>query len=237
MIPHETIEVFSTLWFVANTLTITIILLTLYYGKKVLVSRDDRVKLAFIIGSILLVRVILTHPYQIYLDKWVLQSSLPLHLCGISSLISFFLLFRFNQFLYEFLVLLGIPGALQALLTPELTLGMDNFFLVEYFISHGGIILSGLYLTIVLNHKPRAGSWIKVAVYSQILLATIHLINLLLDSNYMYTRIKPIVDNPLIVGEHPYYYIGFEVVGFLSIVLFYYLFVRMNIKLSSEGNN
>lgn len=231
MIPHETIEVFSSLWFLTNIITIAIILLTIYYGREVLTSYHERIRLAFFIGVVLMTRAIITHPYQIYVDKWVVESSLPLHLCGISSIISFILLFRFNQFLYEFLVLLGIPGAIQALLTPELTLGMDIFFLVEYFISHGGIILSGLYLTIVLNHRPRVGSWLKVAVYSQLLLIVVHIINLSLDANYMYTRIKPLVNNPLIIGEHPYYYIGFEFIGLLSIILFYYLFIKMNIKL------
>ena len=227
MIPHETIETFSMLWFVTNAITIVIISLTLYYGKNILSSYNEKIKFATIIGAILLIRVIITHPYQIYVEKWVVESSLPLHLCGISSIISCILLFRFNQFLYEFLVLLGIPGAIQALLTPEFTLGIDNFFLVEYFVSHGGIILSGLYLTFVLGHRPRIYSWIKVAMYSQILLAIIHCINLFLNANYMYTRIKPIVDNPLIIGEHPYYYIGFEFIGLLNIILFYYLFVKL----------
>ena len=76
---------------------------------------------------------------------------------------------RFNQFLYEFLILLGIPGAIQSLLTPELTLGYDKVLLIEYFVSHGGIILSGLFLTFVLGHAPRFKSWIRVAVASQVL--------------------------------------------------------------------
>ena len=227
MIPHETIEVFSKLWFATNIITIAIIITVLYYGREKLTSHHERIKFGFIIGIILLIRIIATHPYQVYVEKWVIESSLPLHLCGISSIISCVLLFRFNQFLYEFLVLLGIPGAIQALLTPEFTLGIDNFFLVEYFVSHGGIILSGLYLTFVLGHRPRIYSWIKVAMYSQILLAIIHCINLFLNANYMYTRIKPIVDNPLIIGEHPYYYIGFEFIGLLNIILFYYLFVKL----------
>ena len=234
MIPHETIEIFSKLWFATNIITIAIIIAVLYYGKKNLTSHHKRIRLGLIIGTILLIRVIITHPYQIYVEKWVIESSLPLHLCGISSIISCILLFRFNQFLYEFLLLLGIPGAIQALLTPEFTLGIDNFFIVEYFVSHGGIILSGLYMTFVLNNRPRIGSWLRVVIYSQFLLITVHFINVLLNSNYMYTRIKPIVDNPLIIGEHPYYYIGFEIIGFLNIVLFYYLFVKMNGKLTSR---
>ena len=229
MIPHETIEIFSRLWFTTNIITIIVIIAFIFYGKNI-ATNDQRIRFGFLIGLILLIRIIITHPYQIFIGKWVIESSLPLHLCGISSIISSILLFRFNQFLYEFLILLGIPGAIQALLTPEFTLGIDNFFLVEYFISHGGIILSGLYLTLILKKRPRIGSWKKVFIYPQILLVIIHLINIYLNSNYMYTSIKPIVNNPLIVGEWPYYYIGFEIIGFLNIILFYYIFTKLQGK-------
>ena len=116
------------------------------------------------------------------------------------------------------------------MLTPELTLGYDKVLLIEYFVSHGGIILSGLFLTFVLGHAPRFKSWIRVVVASQVLLLTIHIFNVFLGSNYMYTRIKPAVDNILIIGEYPFYYIGFEVFGFLNIILFYYLFIKLNNK-------
>ena len=145
------------------------------------------------------------------------------------------LLFRFNQFLYEFLILLGIPGALQSLLTPEFTLGIDSFFLVEYFISHGGIILSGLYLTFVLDKSPRIGCWKIVTIRSQILIFIIHLVNVYLGSNYIFTREKPIADNPLIIGDWPYYYIGFEVFAFINIILFYYLFKAISIRYSRSS--
>ena len=42
---------------------------------------------------------------------------------------------------------------------------------------------------------------------------------------YVY-KIKPEVDNILIIGEYPYYYIGFEIFGFLNIMLFYFLFMK-----------
>ena len=165
-------------------------------------------------------------------SRWVVESSLPLHLCGISSIISSVLLFRFNQFLYEFLILLGIPGAIQSLITPEFTLGIDNFFLIEFYISHGGIILSGLFLTFVFGHRPRIGSWKKVFFRFQLVLIVVHIINLILNSNYIFTRVKPIVDNPLIIGEWPFYYIGFELIGLINIYLFYCIF-----RYSSEKFN
>ena len=226
MVEHYTIPIFSAEWFTVNLITLGIIFLFLFYGLRVLDEHYQRVRLGYFLGAILLARLLFIHPYQIQIGIWDKVHSLPLHLCGISAIISFILLFRFNQFLYEFLILLGIPGAIQSLLTPELTLGYDKVLLFEYFVSHGGIILSGLFLTFVLGHAPRIKSWIRVIIASQVLLVLIHLFNIFLDSNYMYTRIKPIVDNILIIGEHPFYYIGFEFFGFLNIMLFYYLFIK-----------
>tara|TARA_Y100000996_G_scaffold414723_1_gene406507 strand:- start:6847 stop:7557 length:711 start_codon:yes stop_codon:yes gene_type:complete len=227
MIEHEIIPPFSQLWLIMNSISLLIIIGVITLSIKIK-DYNQKVKLGFLIGIILLTRAIITHPYQIFwIERWTLTDSLPLHLCGISSILSSLLLFRFNQFLYEFLILLSIPGAIQALITPEFTLGIDNFFLVEYFISHGGIILSGLYLTFVLGNKPRLGAWKYVIIRSQLLIVAVHLINIILGSNYIYTRIKPIVDNPLIIGDWPYYYIGFEVLAVANIILFYYMFRKL----------
>ena len=65
-----------------------------------------------------------------------------------------------------------------------------------------------------------------IILASQMTLVFVHICNMFLGSNYMYTTAKPIVDNPLIIGEHPFYYIGFEIFGFLLIAIFYYLFTR-----------
>jgi len=230
-VEHYIIKFLSTEWMLVNFFTVGTILLVLRFSLKIQ-SKEERIRIGKIIGFILLARLAFIHPYQLYLGRWDIVHSLPLHLCGISAILSGILFFRFNQFLYEFLILIGIPGALQALFTPELTLGYDRVLLVEYFISHGGIILSGLYLTFALNNKPRVGAWKGVIIYPQLLLLFVHFINSSIGSNYMYTVNKPIAANPLIVGDHPYYYIGFEVIGILHIMLFYYLFsINSNKKL------
>mgnify|MGYP006103999963 CR=1 FL=1 len=227
MIEHEIIPPFSQLWLIMNSISVFVIIGVISFAVKIQ-DHNQKIKLGILIGTILLIRAIITHPYQFFwIESWSLVDSLPLHLCAMSSILSSLLLFRFNQFLYEFLILLSIPGAIQALLTPEFTLGIDNFFLIEYFVAHAGIILSGLYLTFVLGNKPRIRSWKNVIIRSQVLLIIIHLINILLGSNYIYTRVKPIVDNPLIVGDWPYYYLGFEIIGVINILLFYYIFRKL----------
>ena len=129
MIQHEIIPPFTSLWVTMNTFTISIISILIYSARQIK-NINYLKKISITIGIILLLRCIVTHPYQIINSKWVIESSLPLHLCGISSIVSSILLFKFNQSLYEFLILLGIPAAIQSLLTPEFTLGIDSFFLM-----------------------------------------------------------------------------------------------------------
>ena len=43
--------------------------------------------------------------------------------------------------------------------------------------------------------------------------------NVLLGSNYMYLNERPIVDNPFLIGEWPWYILGFEVAGALHILI------------------
>jgi len=156
------------------------------------------------------------------MNVWVVESSIPLHLCGLSSILAGVLLFKRTQFIYECLFYWGLAGALQSLLTPEFTLGKsDSVIYIDYFISHGGIIFAALYLTIILKMRPREYSWFKVFLFSQILIPIIGTVNWLLESNYMYLCQKPIVDNPLIVGDWPYYILFVNLIALVNFWLLY----------------
>ena len=65
MTPHETLEIFSALWWQANCITIGIIILILFLGQKSNVENKER--LAKIIGLILIARSIGIHFYLDYL--------------------------------------------------------------------------------------------------------------------------------------------------------------------------
>ena len=107
MIEHYIIPTFSSEWFLVNFISICVMGIFLFSGLKICKNSGQRIKLGFFLGCILLARLFVIHPYQIHIDIWDKVHSLPLHLCGISAIISSFILFKFNQFLYEFLILLG----------------------------------------------------------------------------------------------------------------------------------
>ena len=160
-----------------------------------------------------------------YLDLWTIESSLPLHLCGLSAILSGIVLFWKRQWAYECLYYWGLPGAFHSFLSPEFTSGTQGFLFFEYYISHGGILLSALYLTLLLDMRPRKNSWLKIFLLSQLLIPIIGSINWILGANYMYMCAKPIAENPLLFGDWPWYFIGMEVAALVHFFIIYIPFI------------
>ena len=102
MIEHYTIDILSIEWIITNLITLCLISLFLFYGIKILKSHDQRVKFGLFIGVILLSRFLFIHSYQLYIDIWDKAHSLPLHLCGISAIISFIvLLYSISEYFFS----------------------------------------------------------------------------------------------------------------------------------------
>ena len=225
MIPHEILEIFSSLWWKTNLITIGIILFFLLLGRYI--KPENKKTLAKIIGTILIFRTVGVHFYWDYLGIWRIESSMPLHLCGLSAILSGLVLFWRKQLAYECLYFWGLPGAFHSLMTPEFTMGISGLLFYEYYLSHGGIILSAIYLTCILEMRPRKGSWWKVFLWSQLLVPIIGFINWTLNANYMYICIKPIANNPFLIGEWPWYFLGIECAAMLHFFIIYLPFAYL----------
>ena len=212
------IEFLSSEWIRNTSFTILIIFLYLIFGK--FLKTNDKLKFAKIISIILIITTITGHSRNIINGYWNISENLPLQLCGISNLIGCFILFiPKNKTLFEFFYYAGIIGAIQAFLTPQINnFDGTNYEYVEYYISHGGILLLPIYMFNNLGYKLREFSWLKVLIYLNILLIFIMPLNFKINSNYMYLAYPPNVDNPLIIGEWPYYVMYWEII----IVIFTY---------------
>ena len=226
MTPHETLEIFSSLWWQSNLVTIGAIILLLFFGRCI--NAENKESLAKIIGAVLISRTVGVHFYWAYLGIWTIESSLPLHLCGLSAILSGLVLFWRKQWAYECLYFWGLPGAFHSLMTPEFTMGTDGLLFYEYYLSHGGIILSAIYLSWILGMRPRKGAWWKIFLWSQLLVPIIGLINWSLNANYMYLCIKPIVKNPFLIGEWPWYFLGMECATIIHFFVIYLPFAYLH---------
>jgi len=91
--------------------------------------------------------------------------------------------------------------------------------LFEYYFVHGGMLLVPLYLTYLIGMRPRVKAWLHSFYRLQIPVVIIFPLNFIIDSNYMYLKAKPIVENPLLIGYWPYYILALQLITLLHIYI------------------
>ena len=74
---------------------------------------------------------------------------------------------------------------------------------------------------------------VEVFLWSQLILPFIVLANILLDANYLFMAEKPIISNPFLIGEWPWYLIILE---FASLLNFAIVYLPFGIKYWKERN-
>ena len=188
---------------------------------------DSRRILMVAIGTVMIFAEVIQNVYLYKLGLWSIYRSLPIHLCGVAGIIAGVMMIKPKQDGFEFLALIGLPGAIHAILTPQLNHGDMPFLVFKYYLSHIGIILIPLFLGIVQGYRVRDSSWLRVVLFCQLLMVFAGVFNYFLGSNYMYLCQRPLVHNPMIVGKWPWYIIGFEILGIMHILAFYTGFKTM----------
>ncbi len=163
------------------------------------------------------------HIWSIATHTWTIQELLPLHACSILIWLAGFMLIEKNYRIYEFVYFMGIAGALQALLTPNIGIyGFPHFRFFQTFISHGLLVTSAIYLTTVEGLRPTWRSLLRVMVISNIYMVVVFFINQLIGANYLYVAHKP--PGPTLLDalpEWPWYLLYMEAIGLVMFLLLY----------------
>ena len=221
MIISDLIEPLSPLWWkgtLSSFLVISLIILSLK-NKSIGFKEKACAYFAYLAIIIYVISNILT----ISIGDWTIEDFLPLHLCNISYFICILVLLNKQQWMYEWSLLLAMPSALNALITPELIWGSSDWYIFEYYFMHGSLIFVPLFLMFLMNYKLRIKSWWKTFLRAQIVFVIVFTINLILDTNYMFLLSKPLVNNALIIGEWPSYILFVQLIGLLHIAIIYKL--------------
>jgi len=175
------------------------------------------------LAAVLLVNEAAWHGWNFFTGQWTVQTMLPLHLCSVLVFVSAYMLIRRSYAIYEFAYFLGIGGAIQALLTPDAGIyGFPHFRFFQGFISHGGIVTAAIYMTVVEGYRPYWSSFWRVALWGNIYMIAVGLVNWALGSNYLFIARKP--DTPSLIdllGPWPWYILTLEVVAFAVFMLLY----------------
>lgn len=186
-------------------------------------DENARRTIRYSMATVLIVNELAWHAWHILIGQWTIQEMLPLHLCSVLVWGGAYMLIKKDMGIYEFSFLLGIPGALQAVLTPDL--GIYNFTHFRYyqtFISHGLIITSAIYMTVVEGFRPYPRSIRNIFVYGNLYMFAVSLVNWAIGSNYLFTAHKPLTASLLdVLPPWPWYMIFVELIAFACAGLLY----------------
>ncbi|WP_408607018.1 YwaF family protein [Anaeromicrobium sediminis] len=200
------------------------IIIFLFIHREKLKENHTRIKVGRIIASILFVQTFFLHFWFFQSGTFTLQESLPLYLCRITTILCIFMILKEDFSFFEIVYFWGLGGASQALLTPD-TGGFlfPHWIYIQFFISHGGILISIFFMMIAYEYKPNFKSLKKTFKWSFIYLFIVWNINYFVNGNYSYLRNKPLT--PTILDYLPAfpYYIPFMVMGMFFVFFILYI--------------
>ncbi len=213
---------------------LTIILLLnvalIRFGRRL--PPRGRMLCRYAMASVLLTNETLWHLWNWTTGQWSIQTMLPLHLCSVLVFLTALMLVVKSYPIYEFAYLLGIAGALQALLTPDAGIyGFPHFRFFQVFVSHGLIVTAAVYMTTVEGFRPYPKSILRVILMSNVYMAFVGVINTLIGSNYLYIAHKPETASLLdVLPAWPWYIFYIEFIGLVCMMLLYLPFAVQDIR-------
>jgi hypothetical integral membrane protein (TIGR02206 family) len=195
-------------------------------------SDGTKAALRWMLALILLVNEVAWHYWNYSVGTWTLQTMLPLHLCSVLVWLGALMLMRKSYRIYEFMYFMGIAGAIQALATPDLGIyGFPHFRFFQTFTSHGLIVTSAIYMTVVEGFRPTLKSIPRVVIWTNIYALIVFFINSAIGSNYLMINHKPELPSLLdLLPEWPVYILYMELIGFISILLLYFPFALNDLR-------
>lgn len=155
---------------------------------------------------------------EVVAGQAVLAYSLPMHLCDWALFAATAALFWHHPLAFELSWCWGFAGTLQALLTPDLKFGFDDYRAWIFFIGHSAILGAGLYLAVAAGMRPRPGVVLRAWAWTQVYFVSALLVNVLCRTNYGYVCGKPSLPSLLDhLGPWPWYLIVLQI---LAVVLY-----------------
>jgi hypothetical integral membrane protein (TIGR02206 family) len=167
------------------------------------------------------------HIWNAYHGHWDIQNLLPLHACSILIWLSGFMLIFKNYTIYQFVYFMGIGGAFQYLMTPDLGIyGFPHIRYFQTFLSHGLLLISAIYMTVVEGFRPTWKSLLRVALWANIYMVIIYFVNTQIGSNYLFVNAKPSTPSLIdLMPAWPVYILYMEALGLITFLILYTPFI------------
>ncbi|MGM0878472.1 MAG: TIGR02206 family membrane protein [Bacillota bacterium] len=219
-----------------HILTITIILLLgilLFVFRAEIQKQEKKTFIQFSLAYLLLLFDTIHHLWLVGQNAWSIKTALPLHLSDLAVILAIILLLTRNFRLFQFMYFAGLGSSIQAILTPDLgRFSFPHFQYIEFFVSHGGVVLACLFMVFAYKYRPTIRSmWVTVLIVN-LYAVCVFFLNKWLGANYLYIMKKPGNASLLdFLGPWPWYLISLEI---LIIVSFYLLYSPFWLKRKME---
>lgn len=168
----------------------------------------------------LLLRLILDH----FSRGLNVQDDLPLHLCRILAVLAPLMVYLNSNKIIKIYIYIALAGTLNAMITADPGFGFPHYEYFLYWIYHGGIILVALFAWTVMKVRLNMASGLLAFLSINVYFVFVHLINVWLSSNYMYSRHKPPVTTLMDhLGEWPVYLFWLEGIALILLAMIFFL--------------
>ena len=153
-------------------------------------------------------------------------------MCSVMVWLTMYMLITNSYAIYELAYFLGIGGALQALLTPDITgYGFPHFRAFNTFLAHGLLVAVPIYMTLVEGYRPTLQSLKRVFIWTNIYVIPVFFLNLWIGSNYLFIAYKPNFPTLLdLLSSWPWYIPELEIIGFAILFLLYLPFLIKDLR-------
>ena len=205
------------------TLLIACALFAVVFYLPKITTPTSRKWIRYTLATILLLNELAYHTWHIVYGQWTIQKMLPFHLCAIMVWFSAYMLFTRNGKIAEFIYFLGLAGATQALITPDVGIyGFPHFRYFQTFIAHTLIIVAGLYMMVVEGVHPTWASVKRVFLWTNLYAAFVFILNQIIGSNYLFIAHKPETPSLIdVLGPWPWYILPLELIAIVLLLLLY----------------
>ncbi len=191
-------------------------LLALWARRRSGAARAIRLAL----GALLAGNLAVWYAYEIWHGYFRFPAELPLQLCDVAAWMTLAAAFTLRPVLYELAYYAGIAGSGMALITPDLWAPLLSYASIRFFLEHGLVVITLVYLAWAGLARPRPGSVWRAFIALNLFAAVIGAFNAFFGANYMYLRAKPV--NPSLLdylGPWPVYIAGGEALALALLTL------------------